>query len=153
MSRTPSVFVLAAALAVTPFVYGAGKASDSAQKREEKQQAQAPAEASTAAQAPATAEASAPVQAPTTAPAAAQTAATPPAPITIEQLLPDTSADPETIETENGVSATATHLDVVVARIGADGKPVMACVDSKEAARRFSHAPIDKLQTKKAKEQ
>jgi NAD(P)H-dependent flavin oxidoreductase YrpB (nitropropane dioxygenase family) len=150
MSRTPSVFVLAAALAVTPFVYGAGKASDRAQKREETQQrarAQAEPQASTAAEASAPATTAAPL------PAAAQIPAAAPAPITLEQLLPDMDANPETIETENGVSATVTHLDVVVARIGADGKPVMACVDSKEAARRFSRAPVDKLQTKKAKEQ
>lgn len=127
MSRTPSVLVLAAALAVTPFVYGADAASERTQKREETRQAQAATEP--------------------------QVPAATPAPITLEQLLPDTAGEPETIETENGVSATVTHLDVVVARIGADGKPVMACVDSKEAARRFSHAPVDKLQTKKAKEQ
>jgi hypothetical protein len=71
----------------------------------------------------------------------------------LDQLLPASDAEPETIETENGVSAAVVHRDVLVARIGADGKPVTACVDTAEAARKFSHAPVEKLQTKKAKEE
>jgi hypothetical protein len=45
------------------------------------------------------------------------------------------------------------HLEVVVARIGTDGKPVNACVDSPEAAERFFKAQIEKLAPKQAKEQ
>jgi hypothetical protein len=35
--------------------------------------------------------------------------------------------------------------EVLVARIGPDGKPVLACVDSEEAARRFLLAPAGRL--------
>ena len=36
-------------------------------------------------------------------------------------------------------------MSVVVARVGTDGKPILACVDTKEAARRFLEAPADQL--------
>ena len=51
----------------------------------------------------------------------------------------------EVVETSNGLSAPMGQLEVVVARIGADGRPVLACVDSEEAARRFLEAPVEKL--------
>lgn len=56
-------------------------------------------------------------------------------------------------ETENGVSAPMGPTEVVVVRIGTDGKPVLACVDTEEAARRFFDAPVEKLPTRKAQEQ
>jgi hypothetical protein len=75
----------------------------------------------------------------------------PPATITLAELFAMLAAEPS-IETENGVSAPG-HLEVVVARIGTDGKPVNACVDSPEAAERFFKAQIEKLAPKQAKEQ
>src|SRR5688572_17331988 len=38
-------------------------------------------------------------------------------------------------------------MEVLIARIGTDGKPVLACVDSAAAAKRFLEAPVDKLAT------
>ena len=35
-------------------------------------------------------------------------------------------------------------MEVLVARIAPDGKAVMACVDSAEAAKKFFEAPIEK---------
>ena len=35
--------------------------------------------------------------------------------------------------------------EVLIARVGADGKLVFACVDSAEAAKRFFEAPVEKL--------
>jgi hypothetical protein len=42
-------------------------------------------------------------------------------------------------------------MDVLVARIGPDGKVIIACVDSDAAAKRFLEAPIEKV-AKKAQE-
>jgi hypothetical protein len=58
----------------------------------------------------------------------------------------------QSIETEDGVSAEVGPLEVVISRIGKDGKPIMACVDSPEAAKRFFDAPLDKLHVKQGKE-
>lgn len=41
-------------------------------------------------------------------------------------------------------AAELTTMEVVMIRI-VDGKPVMACVDNKEAANRFLNAPAEKL--------
>jgi hypothetical protein len=125
MSKALSVLVAAAALAVTPLVYGADAArtDDRKSTREETQQQQQEAQ----------------VEAP--------------APITLEQLLAEVPEEPVLVETADGVSATVTQHDVLIARMGADGKPVMACVDSPEAARRFLHATVEKLTPKQAKEQ
>ena len=38
-------------------------------------------------------------------------------------------------------------IEVIVARIGKDGKPILACVDSAEAAKRFLEAPVERLAT------
>ena len=43
------------------------------------------------------------------------------------------------------VAAPISGMEVLVARIGRDGKPVLACVDSAEAAKRFLEAPIDQV--------
>jgi hypothetical protein len=51
----------------------------------------------------------------------------------------------ETIETDDGFMALGGSMEVVVARIGADGKPVLGCVDTEEAARRFFEAPVERL--------
>ena len=133
MSRRISVLVAVTALAVSSFAYAADRASNRERKQEKTQQ-------ETTAQA-------------TTQPdAAAKAAESPaPAPATLEETFA-VSAEAKSIETEDGVSA-AGHLEVVVARIGADGKLVHACVDNPEAARRFFKAPIEKLSPKQAKEQ
>jgi hypothetical protein len=35
-------------------------------------------------------------------------------------------------------------MELLIARIGPDGKPVLACVDSAAAAKKFLEAPIEK---------
>jgi hypothetical protein len=45
-------------------------------------------------------------------------------------------------EDENGISVGAFAVEVVVARIDADGKLVRACVDTEEAARLFLEKPL-----------
>jgi hypothetical protein len=52
--------------------------------------------------------------------------------------------DEESVETANGVSATITTGEVLLARIGPDGKVVMACVDNKEAAVRFLAGSVER---------
>ena len=39
-------------------------------------------------------------------------------------------------------------MELLIARIGPDGKPVLACVDSAAAAKRFLEAPIEAVATK-----
>ena len=56
-------------------------------------------------------------------------------------------------ETSDGVSAPMQVSEVLVARIGTDGKPVMACVDNEAAARRFLDAPIERAERRRAQEQ
>jgi hypothetical protein len=56
----------------------------------------------------------------------------------IEAVYP-APADPAT-----GVTSDAPALQMIMVRVK-DGKPVMACVDSKEAATRFATAPIEKI--------
>ena len=58
----------------------------------------------------------------------------------------------EAIETSNGVKLTATSFEVVIARIGTDGKPVMVCVDTEDAAQHFLHAPIDRIPSREPRE-
>jgi hypothetical protein len=57
------------------------------------------------------------------------------------------------VETEDGVSSPAHAMEVVVARIGADGKLVMACVDHAEAVERFFSVPVGQLRNRKAANQ
>ena len=52
-------------------------------------------------------------------------------------------------ETSDGVSLRSGSMEVVVARIGTDGKPVMACVDTEEAAIHFFGAPVERIPTKR----
>jgi hypothetical protein len=131
MSKRISVLVAVTALAVSSF------AADRASNRESKQEK---------------------TQQETTAPATAQpdgaakaAEASAPAAATLEETFAAASA--ESIETEDGVSAAVGPIEVVVARIGPDGKPVMACVDDLEAARRFFKAPSEQQAPKQAKEQ
>lgn len=61
------------------------------------------------------------------------------------------AVQPQENEDPSSFSAPGT-LELIVARLDADGKPVMVCVDSEAAARRFLDAPVAKIQTKKAQE-
>lgn len=47
-------------------------------------------------------------------------------------------------DTPAGVTEELPIMEVLMVRVK-DGKPVMACVDSKEAARRFLAAPAEKI--------
>ena len=126
MSRTISVLFAVAALAVSSFAYAADPASGRDRAQQEKaQQADAVECAET------TQQDMAPV-------------------VTLEQMF-TASAESESIETDDGVSAAVGPIEVVVSRIGADGKPIMACVDTLKAARHFFDTPIEQLP--KAKEQ
>ncbi len=53
----------------------------------------------------------------------------------------------------NGVTVSALAVEVVVARIGADGKLIRSCVSSEEEARRFLALPIEKLRNAEGHEQ
>lgn len=59
----------------------------------------------------------------------------------------------ESVQTDDGVSAPHGPMEVIVARIGPDGKLVYACVDSEEGVRAFLEAPASRLKTKQAQEQ
>jgi hypothetical protein len=53
----------------------------------------------------------------------------------------------------SGKVTTIETTEVVIARIGADGKLVLACVDTKDAARRFLEIPAGRLASHGPKEQ
>jgi len=128
------VLVAVTALAVSSFAHGADRASNR-ERKHEKTQHETTAKAATQPD------------------AAAKAAESPaPAPATLEATFA-VSAETKSIETEDGVSAAVGPIEVVVARIGPDGKPVMACVDDLEAARRFLKAPAEQQAPKQAKEQ
>lgn len=71
-------------------------------------------------------------------------------------LRPELTARFATVEAQdddpNSLSAPGT-FEMIVVRLDADGKPVMACVDNEAAARRFLDAPAKQIPTKKAQEQ
>jgi hypothetical protein len=54
---------------------------------------------------------------------------------------------PGVIETDDGggVTVSAFAVEVLVARVGTDGKLIKACVDNEEAARKFLTAPVEKV--------
>ena len=60
---------------------------------------------------------------------------------------------PGVTETEDGITATAFAIEVIVARIGPDGKLIKACVSSHEEAKKFLAAPIEKVQKAEGHEQ
>jgi len=126
MSRRISVLVAVAALAVSSFAHAADSKKEKTQQETQSQTAKLEAEAQQ------------------DVPAAA--------PATLEKTF-TASAEGASIETEDGVSAMVGPIDVVISRIGADGKPVMACVDTLEAARRFFAAPVETVMPKQKKEQ
>jgi len=133
MSRRISVLFAAAALAVSSFAYAADPASNRDRAQQEKVQQEDAAQCEKTTQQD--------VQGSTPAPV-----------VTLEEMF-TAPAESESIETEDGVSAVVGPIEVVVSRIGPDGKPVMACVDTLKAARHFFDAPIEQLPLKKAKEQ
>lgn len=49
--------------------------------------------------------------------------------------------------------STTTTVEVLLARVGPDGKLIKVCVDNEAAARRFLNADVTTLHTLKAKEQ
>jgi hypothetical protein len=57
------------------------------------------------------------------------------------------------VQTPDGVISRDGATEVVMARIGADGKPVMACVDNEQAARRFLALPVTVLRHSAAQDQ
>ncbi len=65
------------------------------------------------------------------------------------ELFSRINGDGISIETEDGVSMVAQSAEVVIVRIGTDGKPVMACVDNPESAERFFTAPAGQLRSAK----
>ena len=90
-------------------------------------------------------------------------AAIDPAAATVEVALPSPTltlkalfaapASEEVIDVVDGVAVGMGATEVLVARLNTDGTVVTACVDSEKAARAFLNAPVEKLATKKAKEQ
>ena len=50
----------------------------------------------------------------------------------------------QSAQTEDGVAADFSTMEVLVVRVK-DGKPVVACVDTKQAAEEFLDAPLSKI--------
>jgi hypothetical protein len=76
-----------------------------------------------------------------------------PAPSRTLKALFAAPATEEVIHTTDGVAVGMGAVEVVLARIDTDGRVITACVDSEKAARAFLASPIEKVATKKAKEQ
>lgn len=64
--------------------------------------------------------------------------------IGLDQIFARLQAPPQ--DTPAGVSAEMPIREVLMVRVK-DGKPVLACVDSKEAAKGFLNAPVAKIGT------
>lgn len=64
--------------------------------------------------------------------------------LAVEQLFDAPQDTP--VESADGVTAVLPIMELVMIRVK-DGKPVMACVDTKEAAQRFLDAPVAKIGT------
>lgn len=69
---------------------------------------------------------------------------------TVEQLF-DVAEDVP-VDSSDGVTAQLPIMELVMIRVK-DGKPVMACVDTKEAAQRFLEAPAAKIGTTRTAEE
>lgn len=70
--------------------------------------------------------------------------------LTVEQLF--APSDDLPLEGTDGVTAQLPIMEMVMVRVK-DGKPVLACVDTKEAAQRFLTAPTAKLGTTRTAEE
>jgi hypothetical protein len=57
--------------------------------------------------------------------------------------------EPQLTVTKTGTAAPMGPPEVLVARVGADGKIAIVCVDNEEAARHFLDAPVESLSRKK----
>jgi hypothetical protein len=62
------------------------------------------------------------------------------------------SQKPEQAVPQDDLTAPMGPMEVIVARIGTDGKPVMTCVDTPEAAERFFALAVEQLPKPKHKE-
>ena len=71
----------------------------------------------------------------------------------LSELFARIEAGGNSFDTEDGVSAPMQVSEVLVARLNTDGKPVMACVDNEESARRFLDAPIERVLRGRKQEQ
>ena len=71
----------------------------------------------------------------------------------LTQLFARLAEGAATVDTGDGVNSRTISVELVVARLGADGKPVMACVDNAEAAERFFEAPVARIGRGKAQDQ
>ena len=149
MARRIFVLVAAAAFAVSSFAHAADNASDRECVRVE----QAPSEVIAQSEVPAQQEATAKSDVATQQAAVPQAAAQ--LPVATMATLEKVFATPvsDSIETEDGVMALVGPIEYVITRIGPDGKPVMACVDNAEAARRFFEATVEKLPVRRAQDQ
>ena len=76
-----------------------------------------------------------------------------PSPALTLKALFATTAQEEVVDAVDGVAAGMGAMEVLVARIDTDGRVVTSCVDSEKSARAFLDAPIEKVATKRAKEQ
>ena len=54
-------------------------------------------------------------------------------------------------EDANGLTAGPSQVGVLLLRVDGDGHSVHACVDTEASARRFLEAPVEKIDTRKAK--
>lgn len=126
MSRRMSVFAVAVALVITPFVFAADavKTVDPVKERDCAEEV-----------------------------AAADPVAATEARSAALAAMFAVTAEEEVIPTLDGIASGMGALEVVVARVDTDGRIVLACVDNEKAAERFLTRPIDKLATKEEKEQ
>jgi hypothetical protein len=69
------------------------------------------------------------------------------------QLFARLDRNAPSVETADGVNSPMNGMELVVARIGADGKVVMACVDNARAAAQFFEAPVERIGRRKAQNQ
>jgi len=76
-----------------------------------------------------------------------------PSPALTLKALFATTAQEEVIDAVDGVAVGMGAMEVLVARIDTDGRTITSCVDSEKAARAFLDTPIEKVATKRAKEQ
>ena len=62
---------------------------------------------------------------------------------------PAVDRESQLVETDTGTYAPMGPVEVVLARIGADGKPILSCVNNAAAAQAFLDAASEDLPTRK----
>jgi hypothetical protein len=132
MARSTYVFVAAVALATATFVYAAAPAANAVTVAERDSVAVR--------------------TSPETSPEVQAEVALPRPTLTLKALFAKVEEE-EVVDTIDGVAVGMGAMEVLVARIDTDGRVVTSCVDSEKAARAFLNAPIEKVATKRAKEQ